>query len=152
MFSFIKKVSAPWIVAACIFFCSSAAAQNINRPNKTGPLGTQVNTHSGNLFIPRTDIYIPSRGMDITLSFFYNSFLSDEHTGFGAGWANSYDIYYRNDTLNGKTIVWGDGSEDKYTASGTNFVAPPGTFNALTQYLPNNFFLTQTGWNQILFR
>ena len=54
------------------FMCSTftAAAQNLNTPNKSGPLGTQVNTISGNLFIPRTDFIVSARGFNINISFF----------------------------------------------------------------------------------
>ena len=39
-------------------------SQNLNNPNKVGPLGIQVNTLSGNVFIPRTDFKIAARKMD----------------------------------------------------------------------------------------
>ena len=43
----------------CLHFITKG--QNINTPNKTGPLGTEVNTHTGNLFIPRNDVFVPAR-------------------------------------------------------------------------------------------
>ncbi|RYY09494.1 MAG: hypothetical protein EOO04_38320 [Chitinophagaceae bacterium] len=49
--------------------------QNLNTPNKPGPLGTFVNTISGNLFVPRTDFSITARGFNFHISFYYNSFL-----------------------------------------------------------------------------
>ena len=45
-------------------FAAGSSSQNINMPNKTGPMGIQVNTLTGNLFFSRNDIYIPARGFD----------------------------------------------------------------------------------------
>src|ERR1700730_17065063 len=94
----------------------TANAQNINTPNKMGPLGTQVNTFSGNLYIPRNDIHVPARGFDLNISFYYNSFNSDQNIGFGKGWGFGYSIKCKDDTANSKTITWGDGREDTYAA------------------------------------
>ncbi len=78
-------------------------------------MNTQVNTLSGNLFIPRTDIYIPARGFDMDISFHYNSFLFTEDFGYGNGWTFEYNIKYSHDTADGaRLIMWGDGREDKY--------------------------------------
>ena len=117
--------------------------QNINNPNKPGPLGTQVNTFSGNFFLPRTDLYVSSRNLDINLSFFYSSFNFEENIGFGKGWSCFYSIYYKNDTSGTKIIVWGDAREDKYKLNGTNYVAQKGIFTKLTQYQPGKFLLTK---------
>src|SRR5687767_1215387 len=73
------------------FYFISANGQKLNNPNKRGPLGTQVNTLSGNLFIPRTDIYIPARGFDLDIRFHYNSFLFTEEYGYGKGWTFEYN-------------------------------------------------------------
>ena len=62
-----------WLLLLFIIVTAvTATAQNLNNPNKVGPLGTQVNTLSGNLYIPRTDIYIPARRFDLDVSFYYN--------------------------------------------------------------------------------
>ncbi len=128
-----------------------ALAQNINTPNKTGPMGTQVNTSTGNLFIPRNDIYVPARGFDINLSFYYNSFDFDTSVGFGKGWSCNYRIQYKNDTANGKIIVWGDDREDAYKFSGGAYKAPAGFFNTLTQYQPGKYLLTELDGTQFYF-
>lgn len=121
----------------------SVGAQNINNPNKPGPLGTQVNTFSGNLFLPRTDLYLSSRGLDINLTFFYSSFNFEENIGFGKGWSCLYSMYYKNDTSGNKIIVWGDAREDMYKLSGSNYIAQKGIFTKFTQYQPGKFLLTQ---------
>ncbi len=126
-------------------------AQNINKPNKTGPLGTQVNTFSGNLFIPRTDIFVPARGFGINVTFNYNSFNFDQDNGFGNGWSFGYSIKYKNDTANSRTITWGDGREDNYTVLGGGYKSPKGFFNTLTQYQPGKYLLTELDGRKFYF-
>jgi RHS repeat-associated protein len=139
------------LLAVLLLVYTIGFSQNINKPNKMGPMGTEVNTSSGNLYIPRTDVYIPARGFDINLSFYYNSFFYDTTTGFGKGWSSSYSIQYKNDTANGKIIFWGDGREDAYKFSGGNFISPKGFFNTLTQYQPNKYLLTELDGTKFYF-
>lgn len=124
----------------------SATAQNLNNPNKQGPLGTQVNTLSGNLFIPRTDIYVPARILDLDISFYYNSYLFTEDYGFGKGWTFQYNIKYGFDTAapGARVILWGDGREDKYDSlTGGTYKTPRGFFNTLAQYQPGKYVITE---------
>ncbi len=135
-----------------IFSAITGTAQNINKPNKMGPMGTQVNTQTGNLFISRNDIYVPARGFDIVVGFSYNSFNFEQNNGFGNGWSSAYSIKYKNDTASSKTISWGDGREDNYTAiSGGGFQSPKGFFNTLTQYQPSKYLLTESDGTKFYF-
>jgi RHS repeat-associated protein len=122
-----------------------AEAQNLNSPNKPGPLGTQVNTLSGNLFIPRTDLVIPARGFDLDISFYYNSYLHFRNYGYGNGWMFEYNIQYNNDTVAGrKIILWGDGREDVYDSiPGGAYKTPRGFYSRLVQYSPGKFRLRE---------
>jgi len=123
----------------------SANAQNLNNPNKEGPLGTQVNTLTGNFFVYRTDLYIPARMLDLDMSFYYNSFLFQNNYGYGNGWSFKYNIQYLADTLPGnKIIFWGDGREDKYdTITTGGYRTPNGFFTRLTQYEPGKLMLRE---------
>jgi len=114
--SSIRRSGAKWLLFLLITASTvTTHAQNLNNPNKRGPLGTQVNTLSGNLFIPRTDIYIPARAFNLDISFYYNSYLFTEEYGYGKGWTFAYNIKYSHDTIPGtRLILWGDGREDKY--------------------------------------
>lgn len=127
------------------FMCSMfiAAAQNLNTPNKTGPLGTQVNSISGNLFIPRTDFMIAARGFNINIRFFYNSYLLAEEAGFGKGWNFMYAIQYKTDTAGARIIKWGDGREDRYDSIAGGYKTPRGFFSKLAQYQPGKYRLTE---------
>lgn len=129
-----------------------AAAQNINIPNKTGPMGLQVNTLTGNLYYYRQDLLIPARGLDFNIGFHYNSFAYLENDGYGNGWTFNYHILYNNDSLGGKTIRWGDGREDYYTPSGpASFNAPKGFFDQLEEYQPGKWRITQTDGTKFFF-
>ncbi|MBK9382961.1 MAG: RHS repeat protein [Chitinophagaceae bacterium] len=141
-----KLAKSNWLLLLFIIVSAvTATAQNLNNPNKRGPLGTQVNTLSGNLFIPRTDIYIPARAFDLDVSFYYNSFLFTEDYGYGKGWTFEYNIRYSHDTmLGGRLILWGDGREDKYDSMpGGIYKTPKGFFNTLAQYEPGKYVLTE---------
>lgn len=152
MVSFSKITGRLIVAAAVVFFSLVAGAQNLNTPNKKGPLGTSVNTFSGNLFIPRNDIYIPARGFDLNVTFYYNSFDFQNNFGFGNGWSFGYDIRYRTDTLNNKIITWGDGREDTYTAlQGGSYQAPKGFFSTLSEYQPNKFLLKESNGTRYYF-
>ena len=131
---------------------ATANAQNVNKPNKMGPMGTQVNTFTGNLFISRNDIYVPARGFDLDISFNYNSFNYEQNNGFGNGWSNDYSIKYKNDTAGSKTIIWGDGREDNYSMlSASAFKSPKGFFTVFSQYQPNKYLLAETDGTKFYF-
>ena len=141
-----KSAIGKWLLLLLIISSTvTVNAQNLNNPNKRGPLGTQVNTLSGNLFIPRTDIYVPARAMDLNISFYYNSYLFTEDYGYGKGWTFEYNIKYRHDTIPGaRLILWGDGREDKNDSiSGGTYKSPRGFFNTLAQYQPGKYVLTE---------
>lgn len=117
-------------------------AQNLNSPNKKGPMGIEVNTSTGNIFISRLDHHIPLRGFDIDLDFYYNSFDFDINKGFGKGWSSLFSSRYLKDTQNNIIITWGDGREDKYIPQGASFSTPAGIFSSLSQYQPGKYLVT----------
>ncbi len=136
-----------WIVATI-----NAGAQNINIPNKTGPMGLQVNTLTGNLFFTRNDLHIPARRFSMDISFNYNSFNFDSNVSYGNGWSFDYNIKYSNDTAGGKIITWGDGREDSYKAAGSGaFTSPIGFFNTLAEYQPGKLRITETDGTKYFF-
>jgi len=135
-----------------LFVSGITSAQNINVPNSMGPLGAEVNTFTGNLFIARNDFGIPARGFDLGATFFYNSFNFEEKKGFGNGWGFVYSIKYSNDSIANKIITWGDGREDLYTLlPGGTYKAPPGFFCTLTQYQPNKYLITEKDGTKFFF-
>lgn len=131
------------IIVLLLFLTTGASAQNINIPNKTGPMGLEVNTLTGNLYFTRNDLYIPARGFDMNISFHYNSFNYDKNDGFGNGWSFAYNIKYKNDTLGGLTITWDDGREDNYVSDTDGYKSPRGSFNTLIEYQPGKFRITE---------
>ena len=139
-----QKILSLLVLLILILSVPFANGQNINNPNKQGPLGTQVNTHTGNFFLERNEFLIPARGFNLDISFKYNSYNFDLEKSYGNGWSFEYDIRYSTDTLNGKVITWGNGREDTYKLlPGGAYKAPLGFFNTLSQYQPNKFLLTE---------
>ena len=152
-FMMLKQISCKlmWLILL-IASVVTANAQNLNKPNKMGPLGTQVNTFTGNLFIPRNDINVPARCFDINITFNYNSFNFDQNNGFGNGWSFGYSIKYKNDTANSRTIVWGNGREDNYSfLAGGSYSSPKGFFDSLKQYQLNKYLLTELDGTKFYF-
>ncbi len=128
------------------YTCIGANAQNLNNPNKQGPLGVQVNTLSGNLFVSRTDAVIAARVFNIDLTYYYNSYNFFAQEGYGKGWSFFYNIRYENDTslAGGKVVIWGDGREDIYDSlPGGEYKTPKGFFSSLVQYQPNRYILIE---------
>ena len=128
-----------------------SVAQNINHPNITGPMGLQVNTNTGNLFLGRTDIYIPARQLDFDISFSYNSFSYIKNKGYGNGWNFMYDMQYRIDTASRVLILWGDGREDTFTNNGSRFIPQAGFFDSLSQYQSGKYLLKTIAGMQYYF-
>lgn len=126
-------------------------AQNLNTPNKPGPMGINVNTLTGNMFLTRTDINVPGRGFPITASFSYNSVNAGLNKGFGNGWQFIYNIHYALDSANAINVSWGDGRDDHYAFSAGNYISPFGIFDKLTQYQPGKFLLQSTNGTQFYF-
>lgn len=122
-------------------------AQNLNYAGKEGPLGTMVNTLTGNLFIERSDFFIPARGMSFDISFGYNSYHFNKDFGYGKGWVFQYNIRYKNSgEASSKAILWGDGREDIYELqSGTDYTPPTGFFTDFSEYESGKFLLKQPG-------
>ena len=127
-------------------------SQNINTPNKTGPMGLQVNSLTGNLYFSRNDLFISGRRFDLNISFQYNSVNSDLNFGYGLGWSFIYDVRYSIDTFNNKIIKWGDGSEDKYTPNGSGgYSSPKGSFTTFSEYQSGKFVLAEKDGDQYFF-
>jgi RHS repeat-associated protein len=137
----LRKYSRVVILTVCLPL-AGLHAQNINTPNKTGPMGVEVNTKTGNLFLERTDLYIPGRQLDIDISFSYNSFDYQNNTGYGNGWSFLYNMRYKLDSAGAFILTRGDGREDVYKpADGNRFSGPVGFFDSLSQYQAGKYLL-----------
>ena len=133
------------LLAAMLILTVELSAQNINIPNKTGPMGLQVNTLTGNLYFTRNDLYIPAREFSLNITFHYNSFNFQQNEGYGNGWNFNYNIKYRNDTAGAKVIVWSDGREDIYSSAGGGaFNTPRGFFSTLTEYQSGKYRIAES--------
>lgn len=131
-------------ILVCILSSANGLAQNINRVNVIGPMGTNINTFSGNLYLERTDIEIPGRKLDMSISFSYNASDFKQNMGYGNGWRLNYSMSYQF-LSNGINVTWSDGRKEMYikdTVSNITYTPPTGVFSSWTQYSAGKFKLT----------
>jgi RHS repeat-associated protein len=116
-------------------------AQNINHPNIACPLGLNVNSYNGNLYLERKDIYIEGRKLPINLTFYYNSTADSINLGYGKGWSMEYLMRYEA-IAGGIRITKGDAYQMDFKQLPSNgFKAPTSVFDSLAQYQPGKFVL-----------
>ena len=124
-----------------IAILSSVQAQNGTQPNIMGQGGVKVNSYTGNLLYQRQDLFIPARGLDIDITFAYNSSRYQNDYGLGRGWTFSYNMLYRIDTA-GIIIERGGGRADLFSITSNVYEGPTGIFDQLQEYQPGKFRLT----------
>lgn len=101
-----------------------------------------VNTWNGNLVAPRTDLYLPARGLPLELLMIYNSQQRDDGLGlYGPGWRMGYHVAYEIDPYNGNLVVtWGDGNTSAFPIVGEHLYAPPQTPELVAaRYAPGKY-------------
>ena len=116
-------------------------ALTVTKPNVTGPFGTEVNSYTGELFYQRTDLYIPGRGLDLTIQFSYNSGRTIRDWGYGRGWSFSYGMqyYFENTSI---IIERPDGQKDEFVWNGSFYEPPVGVYDEVTEYETDKYLLT----------
>ena len=123
-------------------FIQGLYAQNIPHANFVGPWGVEVNTFNGNLFLERTDLYIPNQGLSIQLTFSYNSFRDTIDLGYGNGWSHNYNMAYEAVGTDSMLVTHSDGRRDLFIKVDGDFEAPEGIFDTWEEYTPGQFSLT----------
>lgn len=121
-------------------YISPLAGQNIPHANFSGPLGVQVNTYNGNLFLERTDIIIPNQDLPLSAVFSYNSFRAPANMGLGFGWTYNYALRCV-PYPGGAEIQRPDGRRDSFTLVSNQYLPPAGIFDELTVPTPGTFQL-----------
>ncbi|HAA20858.1 MAG TPA: hypothetical protein DCP28_19650, partial [Cytophagales bacterium] len=140
-YTFPRLLTTLAIVVGCMALPLSGRGQNIARPNIDGPAGMQVNSFTGNLFLPRTDFYVAGTGLPLDASFAYNSARDTLNVGFGLGWTFQYHISYAN-RGSAVDILHADGRVDTYALQNGNYIPPIGVFDRLEQPQTGQFRLT----------
>ena len=130
-----------YILCLGLLFTQLSFSQNITRANFAGPYGVQVNTFTGNLYLDRTDLFIPNQGLSIDLTFSYNSYRDTVNLGFGKGWTFTYSMCYYSDST-GIVVEMPDGRMDLHTRSEDTFLSPKGIFDQLEEYESGKYRLT----------
>jgi RHS repeat-associated protein len=138
-----KKLFHIILILILILKSGFGLAQNINKVNIVGPMGTNINSFSGNLYLERTDIEIPGRKLDLKISFSYNAADFKLNLGYGNGWRFNYTMAYQIQN-NGFVVTWNDGRKEVYTPDTINigsFKSPTGVFSSWTQYAAGKYKL-----------
>jgi len=133
------------ITLAIAILCKKnvAAQHNITEYNIPLPYGVEANTHNGNVFYQQSDLSIPGIGMDIDLTFTYNSIRGNTDMGCGKGWTTNYGMMYSINPNTGQyTIERSDGQRHKFKPNGGSFDSPKGNFETFSEYAPGQFLLT----------
>jgi RHS repeat-associated protein len=78
------------------------------------PGGLKVNTLLGNVFLSRTDLRIPGRGLPIEIALTYNSNQNGIASPFGFGWRFGYDMKCLLSASRNVVVLWGDGRADLF--------------------------------------
>lgn len=126
-----------------ILVSGSSYPQNINAPNIHGPEGLKVNSFSCRLFYKRADLIIPCRGLNIDITFYYNTGTTAIDLGYGGGWSMTYSMLYEYETASRIEIRYETGRKEKFNFNGSKWVAPTGNFDSLFQYQPGKFQLRE---------
>src|SRR5258708_22288439 len=87
------------------------------------PGGTRFNTFTGNLFLSRTQLLIPGRGLLIEVRLTYNSDHHRRPSAFGFGWNFNYDVVCHRHTNGNLVVEWGDGRMDLFRLKNGSFTA-----------------------------
>ncbi len=118
---------------------NSKVTSNFTKPNIIGPGGVQVNSFTGNMFHQRNDLLIPGRGLDLEVTFSYNSGQTKNNWGYGYGWTTNFNMMYERKP--GAVVVRReDGRKDVFVHS-SGYTAPPGIFDELSEYETGKFLL-----------
>ncbi len=100
---------------------TSLQAQNATQPKITCPNGLMVGASNGSLFYQRADYHAVAPGLDMDVSFYYNSITPKKDYGYGRGWNLGVQARYEEDTL-GVTIIQGNGRQDHFDRFGNRYV------------------------------
>ncbi len=132
-----------------------AQDHNTIKPNVKSVYGFEVNSYTGNLYQTRQDIFIPGIGMNLDLSFTYNSDDKDENWGFGNGWTFSYNLFL-NEELDDSAQLETNSNDDLPIASVgspalVSVTAKLTTGRRYSYQLLSNSFISQSGiFNQLV--
>ncbi len=108
-----------------------------------------VNLSTGNFIMEQTDLFVPSLGLPLDFTRFYNS--TDIYTGpMGKGWTHKYNT---NLTVSsdGVTVTYADGHTALFTNNGSGYDRPAGCLETLETGPDNTYILTYKDQTKYIF-
>lgn len=145
----VKSSSASELIAASIAPVMSASYSlwhglfgpgTENCPNTFA--GDPVNVVSGNFYLTRRDITIPSRGMVLEITRYYNS-MDNTRGIFGKGWRIDYETCLKKkEDSEDKIVVYPEGSIRVFEhTEGGSYKSPKGEYDTLSKTENNTYIL-----------
>lgn len=133
-------------ILSLFLFISAIVLGQSTRPDFFLPDATNltVNSYAGNLNYQRSDFFIPGRGLDIDITFNYNSAVNRDW-GYGYGWSNNYNISLNFESDGKYIITWGDNARDVFLKTGNVYNPPVGVYHKLEEYSGGHKLTTKTG-------
>ncbi|TCX51223.1 hypothetical protein C1I38_10595 [Dehalobacter sp. 12DCB1] len=92
-----------------------------------------VNAVSGNFTYEKTDITIPTIGMPLQFTRYYNSQDTSTSGPLGQGWQHNYNCTVTINQDGSATVLYPDGHQVKFASSSGTFIRPPACFENLTE-------------------
>ena len=138
-----RGISAAIVVMCLLTFLlgNSLKAQNAVQPKIECPNGLMVSASNGSLFYHRAGCHEAAPGIDIDISFYYNSIIPKKDYGYGRGWNLGIQARYEEDSL-GVTIIQGNGRTDHFDRFGSHYEpSSPGVFFDLVR-IDSGYVLT----------
>jgi len=136
----------------------SVAQGNASDPDLLASLGKSVhcffgndpvNLSTGNFILEATDLKIPTVGIPLEFTRFYNS--TDTYNGpLGRGWTHNFNTQLTKNNDGSVNITYADGHVLLFSFDGANYTPPAGFFEKLTAGANNTYILTfkdQTQYN-----
>jgi len=127
----------------------------IGIPRRSVAVADPVDTSTGNFQLTRQDFSIPTKGLPLEFTRYYNSFSAGTVSRVGRGWRHTYSInadLFGSGTYPSLVVInYADGrvAEFDYTGSPSNYSAPDGVFDKVSC---DGSYCTLTTKNQIKYR
>ncbi|MEL6846833.1 MAG: hypothetical protein AAFP02_26815, partial [Bacteroidota bacterium] len=143
------KIFSPLLLFLLLSLSLIKAQNRISQQNHPLAWGAAANTYSGNLYVQLPILQLVSTDLPIEVRLHYNSDQFEQMQQIGLGWSLDPLMSYRKES--GNVILSGvDGQKREFTLSGSELIAPVGSFDSL-QSVQDSIILTKVDGTQWIF-
>jgi RHS repeat-associated protein len=104
-------------------------------------VGESVEVATGNYSYSNTDISVPTRGLPLEFTRYYNS-KNKGTSPLGIGWSHSYSSYLRFNTDASVDVIHPDGKQVRYESTSTGYVSLAGFYEKLVKNTDGTYTLS----------